>query len=75
MKLWKFIEEHHEDFGAALFILPCLLATFSIAGVEQRLKRRRVQSIPRPASRSRRPPECRWPKNPILTPQWLTRGH
>lgn len=33
MKLWKFIEAHHEDFGVALFILPCLLATFSMAGI------------------------------------------
>jgi hypothetical protein len=33
MKVWKFIEAHHGDFGAALFILPCLLATFSMAGI------------------------------------------
>jgi hypothetical protein len=33
MKLWKFIEAHHEDFGAALFVLPCLLATLAMAGV------------------------------------------
>jgi len=33
MKLWKSIEAHHGDLGAALFILPCLLATFSMAGI------------------------------------------
>jgi hypothetical protein len=33
MKLWEFIERHHEDFGAALFILPCLLATLAVAGI------------------------------------------
>ncbi|MDM0066077.1 hypothetical protein [Variovorax sp. J31P207] len=33
MKLWTFIEAHHGDFGAALFILPCLLATFSMAAI------------------------------------------
>ncbi|MGJ7512620.1 hypothetical protein [Variovorax sp. GT1P44] len=33
MKLWNYIEAHHSDFGAALFILPCLVATFSIAGI------------------------------------------
>lgn len=33
MKLWEFIERHHQDFGAALFILPCLLATFAMAGM------------------------------------------
>jgi hypothetical protein len=32
MKLWEFIEGHHEDFGAALFILPCLVATLAMAG-------------------------------------------
>lgn len=33
MKLWKFIERHHEDFGAALFVLPCLMATLAMAGI------------------------------------------
>lgn len=33
MKLWTYIEVHHGDLGAALFILPCLLVTFSIAGI------------------------------------------
>lgn len=33
MKLWELIEKHHEDLGAALFILPCLLTAFATAGV------------------------------------------
>jgi hypothetical protein len=33
MKLWKLVEAHHEKLGAALFILPCLLASFVAAGV------------------------------------------
>lgn len=31
MKLWTFIEKHHEDLGAALFIVPCLLTAFATA--------------------------------------------
>ena len=33
MLLWNFIEKHHEDFGVALFVLPCLLTVFAVAGV------------------------------------------
>ncbi len=33
MKAWDYIEKHHEDFGVALFVLPCLLATLGMAGV------------------------------------------
>lgn len=33
MKLWKFIEAHHEDMGAGLFILPCLLVPMAFAGL------------------------------------------
>ena len=33
MKLWRLVETHHEKLGAALFILPCLLAPFLAAGI------------------------------------------
>jgi len=33
MKLWNFIDKHHEDLGVALFILPCLLTSFATAGI------------------------------------------
>ena len=33
MKLWNFIEKHHEDLGVALFVLPCLLTAFATAGL------------------------------------------
>jgi hypothetical protein len=33
MSLWHYIEAHHEDFGAALFILPCLLVPLLVAAL------------------------------------------
>jgi len=33
MKLWNFIDKHHEDLGVALFVLPCLLTAFATAGI------------------------------------------
>jgi len=30
---WKYIEEHHEQFGAALFIVPALLCACAVVGV------------------------------------------
>jgi hypothetical protein len=35
MKLLKYIEAHHEKFGAGLFIIPTFLAVFAIAGIVQ----------------------------------------
>lgn len=32
-KLWKYIEAHHEEFGAALFIVPALLIGLAMAGL------------------------------------------
>jgi len=29
MKIWKYIEAHHEELGAGLFILPCLVLTIA----------------------------------------------
>jgi hypothetical protein len=31
MKIWKYIEAHHEELGAGLFILPCLVVTMAAA--------------------------------------------
>ncbi|WP_275685802.1 hypothetical protein [Scleromatobacter humisilvae] len=28
MKIWAYIEAHHEEYGVALFVLPVLLLTF-----------------------------------------------
>ncbi len=33
MKIWKYVEAHHADFGIALFILPTLAIAFAIATV------------------------------------------
>lgn len=33
MKLWRLVETHHEQLGAALFILPCLLVPMIAAGI------------------------------------------
>ena len=30
---WKYIEDHHEDFGVALFIVPVLLFAGAVTGV------------------------------------------
>jgi len=30
--VWKYIEEHHEEFGVALFIVPVLLCTCAVGG-------------------------------------------
>lgn len=30
---WKYIEEHHEQFGAALFIVPVLACAAALIGV------------------------------------------
>ena len=32
MKIWSYIEAHHEDFGVALFIILLLLLGLTIAG-------------------------------------------
>lgn len=29
---WKYIEDHHQEYGAALFVVPVLLFTFALAG-------------------------------------------
>jgi hypothetical protein len=31
LKIWKYIEAHHEDLGVGLFILPCLVVTMAAA--------------------------------------------
>ena len=31
--VWKYIEEHHQDYGIALFIVPVLLLAGGLAGV------------------------------------------
>ena len=31
MTIWKYVEAHHADLGAALFILPTLALTLGIA--------------------------------------------
>jgi hypothetical protein len=33
MKIWSYIEAHHEQFGCALFVLPMSLLGFLIAGI------------------------------------------
>lgn len=33
MKLWKYLEAHHEELGAGLFILPCLVVTMVAASI------------------------------------------
>ena len=30
---WKYIEEHHEEYGVALFIMPVLLCACAVVGV------------------------------------------
>jgi len=30
---WKYIEEHHKEYGVALFIVPVLLCACAVAGV------------------------------------------
>ena len=32
MKIWSYVEKHHEDFGVALFVLPVLLLGLAVAG-------------------------------------------
>lgn len=33
MKIWYYIEAHHEEFGCALFVLPMSLLGLLIAGI------------------------------------------
>ena len=33
MKLWNWIERHHEQFGAALFVIPALVLPVALAGL------------------------------------------
>jgi len=30
---WKYIEDHHEEYGVALFIIPVLLFACAVTGV------------------------------------------
>ncbi len=29
---WKYLDEHHEEYGAGLFIVPALLCGFAMVG-------------------------------------------
>lgn len=33
MKIWRYIEAHHEDLGVALFVIPASLAGLVIAAI------------------------------------------
>ena len=33
MKIWSYIETHHEQFGCALFVLPTSLLGLAIVGI------------------------------------------
>ena len=33
MKIWRYIEAHHEDLGIALFVIPVLLGGVVIAAI------------------------------------------
>ena len=30
---WKYIEEHHEQYGVALFVIPVLVCAFAVTGL------------------------------------------
>jgi hypothetical protein len=33
MKLWQYVETHHEELGIALFVIPALLVGLAVAAV------------------------------------------
>ena len=30
---WRYIEEHHDEYGVALFIVPALLCALAVTGI------------------------------------------
>ncbi len=33
MKIWSYIEKHHQDFGVALFVIPVMSFGLAIGGI------------------------------------------
>ncbi len=33
MKIWSYIEKHHQDFGVALFVIPVMSFGLAVGGI------------------------------------------